>query len=75
MVPGLFSKTSGIVIVRQKNNIVQTVSIKSGLVYEGKKFKATSKKLNYPGEVILSNIAIKKLSFCAKSPKEKQENQ
>jgi hypothetical protein len=33
-------------------------------VYEGKKFKNTSKKLYYPGEVILSNIPVKKLSFC-----------
>jgi len=64
LVPGLFSKTSGIVILRQKNNLVQTISIKSGLVYEGKKFKSTSKKLYYPGEVIFSNIPVKKLSFC-----------
>ena len=64
LVPGLFSKTSGIVIIRQKNSLVQTISIKSGLVYEGKKFKNTSKKLYYPGEVIFSNIQVKKLSFC-----------
>jgi len=64
LIPGLFSKTSGIVIIRQKNNLIQTISIKSGLVYEGKKFKNTSKKLYYPGEVILSNIIIKQLSFC-----------
>ena len=64
LVPGLFSKTSGIVIIRQKNNLVQTISIKSGLVYEGKKFKSTAKKLYYPGEVILSNIPVKNLSFC-----------
>ena len=64
LVPGLFSKTSGIVSIRQKNSLIQTISIKSGLVYEGKKFKATSKKLYYPGEIILSNIPVKKLSFC-----------
>jgi DNA-directed RNA polymerase subunit beta' len=64
IIPGLFSKTSGIVIIRQKNSLVQTISIKSGLVYEGKKFKNTSKKLYYPGEVILSTIPVKKLSFC-----------
>jgi DNA-directed RNA polymerase beta'' subunit len=64
LVPGLFSKTSGIVIIRQKNNLVQTISIKSGLLYEGKKFKSTSKKLYYPGEVLFSNISVKKLSFC-----------
>ena len=64
IIPGLFSKTSGIVVIRQKNTIVQTISIKSGLVYEGKKFKDTAKKLYYPGEIIFSNIIITQLSFC-----------
>ena len=67
LVPGLYSKTSGIVIIRQKNTIVQTITIKSGLVYEGKKFKRNSKKLYYPGEIILSNIPAKTLSFCEHS--------
>lgn len=64
IIPGLFSKTSGIVNIRQKNNLIQTISIKAGLVYEGKKFKNISKKMYYPGEYILSNIPIKELSFC-----------
>ena len=64
LIPGLFSKTSGIVIIRQKNNLIQTISIKSGLVYEGKKFKNASKKIYYPGEIIFSNITVKQLSFC-----------
>jgi hypothetical protein len=64
LIPGLFSKTSGIVIIRQKNNLVQTISIKSGLVYEGKKFKNIAKKIYYPGEVLFSNITVKHLSFC-----------
>nr|WPV76462.1 RNA polymerase beta'' subunit [Naviculales sp.] len=64
LIPGFFSKTSGIVIIRQKNSLIQTISIKSGLVYEGKKFKHTSKKIYYPGEIILSNIPIRRLSFC-----------
>jgi hypothetical protein len=64
LIPGLFSKTSGIIIIRQKNNLVQTISIKSGLVYEGKKFKSISKKLYYPGEVLFSNIPVTTLSFC-----------
>lgn len=64
LIPNCFSKTSGLVFIRQKNNIVQTILIKSGLVYEGKKFKHISKKLYYPGEVILSNIAIPRLYFC-----------
>ena len=64
LIPGFFSKTSGIVIIRQKNNLIQTISIKSGLVYEGKKLKNTSKKLYYPGEILFSNIQVKQLSFC-----------
>ncbi len=64
LLPGISSKTSGIVVLRQKNNLIQTISIKSGLVYEGKKFKNTAKKIYYPGEIIFSNITIKKLSFC-----------
>ena len=64
LILGLFSKTSGIVVIRQKNSLVQTISIKSGLVYEGKKLKNISKKFYYPGETIFSNISIKRLSFC-----------
>jgi DNA-directed RNA polymerase beta'' subunit len=64
LVPGLFSKTSGIVGIRQKNNLVQTISIKSGLVYEGKKFKSIAKKLYYPGEVLFSNVPVTTLAFC-----------
>ena len=64
LIPGLFSKTSGLVVIKQKNNIVKTISIKSGTVYEGKKFKNTAKKIYYPGETIFSNITVKGLSFC-----------
>ena len=64
LVPGLFSKTSGLVNIIQKNNVIKTIVIKSGLVYEGKKFKNTSKKLYYPGENIFSNVIVKTLSFC-----------
>ena len=64
LIPDLFSKTSGFVTITKKNNVIKTISIKSGLVYEGKKFKNTAKKVYYPGEVIFSNIIIKNLSFC-----------
>ena len=64
LIPGIFSKTSGIVTIRQTNNGIQTISIKSGIVYEGKKFKNISKKLYYPGEILFSHISIKNLSFC-----------
>nr|YP_010134243.1 RNA polymerase beta'' subunit [Navicula veneta]QWM93733.1 RNA polymerase beta'' subunit [Navicula veneta] len=64
IVPDVVSKTSGIVTITQKNTVVQTISIKSGVVYEGQKFKNIAKKIYYPGEIILSNIPITKLSFC-----------
>ena len=64
LIPGLLSKTSGIVSLIQKNTIIKTIVIKSGLVYEGKKFKKKAKKLYYPGENIFSNIIVKTLSFC-----------
>jgi DNA-directed RNA polymerase subunit beta' len=64
LIPGLFSKTSGLVTIVQKNNVIKTISIKSGLVYEGKKFKNTAKKVYYPGEIILGNITVNNLSFC-----------
>ena len=64
LIPGLFSKTSGIITIRQKANLIQTISIKCGLVYEGEKFKDNLKKFYYPGELILSTIPVKKLSFC-----------
>jgi len=62
--PGLFSKTSGIVTIRQRNNLVQTISIKLGQVYESKKLKTISKKIYYPGEMIFSKILVKNLAFC-----------
>jgi hypothetical protein len=42
LIPGLLSKTSGLVSLIQKNTIIKTIVIKSGLVYEGKKFKKKS---------------------------------
>ena len=46
--PDRFSKTSGLVVTNQKNNIIQTLTIKSGLIYEGKKIssKIKGKKLS-----------------------------
>jgi len=64
LIPGLFSKTSGLVTIIQKNNVIKTISIKSGLVYEGKKFKNIAKKIYYPGEIIFGTIHVKNLSFC-----------
>ena len=64
IIPGLFSKNSGIVIITQRNNIVQEVSVKSGLVYQGKKFKNFANKIFYPGEIIFENIKIDRPSLC-----------
>ena len=64
LIPGLFSKTSGIVNIFQKNNLVQIISVKSGLVYEGNTLKSKAEKLYYPGEIIFNNISITNLSFC-----------
>ena len=64
LIPGLFSKTSGLVTILQRNNVIKIISIKSGLVYEGKKFKNTAKKFYYPGEILFSNIIVQTPSFC-----------
>ena len=64
LISEIFSKTSGIVTIQQKNNRVERISIKSGLVYEGQQFKNIAKKIYYPGEILFSNIPIDKLSFC-----------
>ena len=64
LIPGLFSKTSGVVKLFGKDTFIETVSIKSGLVYEGVEFKDTAKKIFYPGEILLGSLFIKNISFC-----------
>ena len=64
IIPCLFSKKSGIVIINYKNNIVSEISIKSGLVYQGKNFKSFANKVFYPGEIIFENIKIDQPSLC-----------
>ena len=64
IIPGLFSKKCGIVIIVQRNNIVHEISIKSGLVYQGKQFKNFANKIFYPGEIIFENIKINSPSLC-----------
>jgi hypothetical protein len=58
IIPGLFSKNSGLVMINFKNNLVSEISIKSGLVYQGKNFKNLANKVYFPGELILDNIKI-----------------
>ena len=64
LIPNLFSKTSGIVTLTSKPNNIQIISIKSGLVYKGKKLKKVEKKVYYPGEALFSNVELQNLSFC-----------
>ena len=64
IIPGLFSKKSGIVTIVQRNNIVSEISIKSGSVYQGKDFKSFANKIFYPGEIIFDNIKIRRPSLC-----------
>nr|AWT38665.1 RNA polymerase beta' subunit [Licmophora sp.] len=62
--PGYFSKTSGLVSITEKNHLVQTITIKSGLVYEGNEFIDQATKLYFPGELIFSNIPVVSPSLC-----------
>ena len=62
--PGEYSKTSGLVTFLQKNNRIKTISIKSGVVYEGTKLKNLAKKVYYPGEIIFGHIIVKELLVC-----------
>lgn len=64
IIPRVFSKTSGIIMISNKNNGVHNISIKAGFLYVGQKLRNIAKKLYYPGETVLSNITIKNLSFC-----------
>jgi DNA-directed RNA polymerase subunit beta' len=66
IIPDRFSKTSGLVSITQKNNLIQTVVIKSGLVYQAKEFNTEAKKIYYPGEQIFENITITSPSICEK---------
>lgn len=64
LIPGLFSKTSGIVSLQQKNNWIENISIHSGLVYQSQELTTSSQTLYYPGEKILSNLTVSHLSVC-----------
>ena len=73
IIPNSFSKTSGLVIINQKNNIIETLTVRSGLVYEGPEISSITKdgknnlylkKLFFPGEEIFSNIIIRSPYLC-----------
>ena len=73
IIPDIFSKTSGLVILNQKNYIVNKVIIKSGTIYEGEKISLImknekndhySKKLYFPGEEIFPTILLTSPHLC-----------
>jgi len=64
ILPGISSKTAGIVMISDKNKIIQEVIIKSGNVYEGKEFNRFKNKIFYPGEIILESLTILQPSLC-----------
>ena len=70
--PGCFSKTSGLVLLEQKNNIVKTITIQSGLIYQGNHFTKQTKKVYFSGEKIFSDIAIFSPSFCRRITRKNQ---
>merc|ERR1712060_266177 len=67
VIPNLISKTSGVVMLSQKKNIIEEISIKEGVVYQGKHFQQLDKDVYdvyYPGEIIFNKIKIKQPSLC-----------
>lgn len=64
IIPNILSKTGGIIQVFHTNNLINEISIKSGLVYQGKGFEHFDKKVFYPGEIILNTIKILQPSLC-----------
>ena len=73
IMPGRYSKTSGLVVINQKNTLVESLTIKSGLIYQGKiissrvkkkKINDNTTKLFFPGEHFFSTISIKAPSLC-----------
>lgn len=67
LIPDCFSKTSGIIGLSQftkDKTTFQVISIKSGVLYKGKKRKKFEKEVYYPGETLFSTINITNLSLC-----------
>lgn len=61
IISGIFSKTSGIISIFEKKDIVKKISIQSGSLYEIVNLQNSKKFANqvfYPGELILDHIEI-----------------
>lgn len=64
IIPGVFSKTEGIVKILEKNNTTQEICIQSGCAYKGQHFNELKNKIFYPGEILLNSIKILQPSLC-----------
>jgi len=67
ILPNLFSKTSGILRIKEKSNTIKEVSIKPGSLHTVDNFnviKNLENKIFFPGEVILDKIEITQISLC-----------
>nr|YP_009496228.1 RNA polymerase beta' subunit [Guinardia striata]AWT38800.1 RNA polymerase beta' subunit [Guinardia striata] len=64
IIPNVYSQTSGVVKVIEKNNIIQEIFLKPGVVYTGNDLKNLDNQVFYPGELILNTIKIDQLSLC-----------
>ena len=64
LVPNIYSKTSGIVKINEKNNIIQEIYIKPGIVYSSSNIRNLDNKIFYSGEIILNTIEITQPSIC-----------
>lgn len=64
LVPNVYSQTSGIVKINEKNNIIQEICIKPGFVYTTNTIKNLHNQIFYPGEIILNTIEIIQPVLC-----------
>ena len=64
IIPNVYSQTSGVVKIIEKNNIIQEIFLKPGVVYTGNDLKNLDNQVFYPGELILNTIKIDQLSLC-----------
>ena len=64
LVPNVYSQTSGIVKINEKNNIIQEICIKPGFVYTTNTIKNLHNQIFYPGEIILNTIEITQPVLC-----------
>ena len=64
IIPNVYSQTSGVVKVVEKNSIIQEISLKPGVVYTGNDLKSLDNQVFYPGELLLNTIKITQPSLC-----------